>query len=245
MDGLLRLLGESKWNRHLVLRGSRLMAEWFPDEARNPGDLDWVVVPRSIHADHLLARELLAGTIGLIEAQPLFGEASIAVTGITSDQIWSYERCPGVRVMVPWKADGIPGGVIQMDFVFGERLWIDPVAESVKLCDGSSVKLNVVPPELALLWKMLWLYCDISPQGKDVYDAVLLAETASFSLPMLKNALQQSDSWWVGRDPSLSALAVPEWEAFITEYPWIPGDEEYWIGRLIQALQPSFEPRQE
>ena len=83
----------------------------------------------------------------------------------------------------------------------------------------------------------------MSPQGKDLYDAVLLAETAAFSYPMFKDALDRSDSWWEGHSVSLSEFvkSTLEWEAFIAEYPWIPGTEEYWKGRLAEALQPSLD----
>ncbi|WP_327278397.1 nucleotidyl transferase AbiEii/AbiGii toxin family protein [Streptomyces sp. NBC_01224] len=45
-DTVLAVVADGPWGRHLVLRGSVLMATWFEEAAREPGDLDFLVVPR-------------------------------------------------------------------------------------------------------------------------------------------------------------------------------------------------------
>src|SRR5882757_5319161 len=45
MDLVLAAVAASPWRDHLVLRGSVLLAEWCGEAAREPGDLDFVVVP--------------------------------------------------------------------------------------------------------------------------------------------------------------------------------------------------------
>lgn len=53
----------------------------------------------------------------------------------------------------------------------------------------------VASDEESLAWKLLWLYSDIHPQGKDLYDAVLLAERTALQTSLLKTVLQDADSW--------------------------------------------------
>lgn len=256
MDSLLKRIAESSIRENCVLRGSRLMAAWFPSEAREPGDLDWVIVPRSIQFNDRSAYQIMAeipqmieqdpvlNTIPcVIEEAPMIGEIQILTSEIRSDEIWSYERTPGVRIVVPWRAAGIPPGSIQMDFAFGERLLQPPVNESISLFDGATASLNVVTPEQSLLWKAQWLLTDMSPQGKDLYDAILLAEHVTMPLELLKVAVGHADPWWTEKIPTLKEfqeLSV-EWEDFVNEYSWIEGTEADWIARLVRALRPTFE----
>ncbi|OCC10161.1 hypothetical protein A3Q37_03979 [Streptomyces sp. PTY087I2] len=51
----------SPWAEALVVRGSVLMALWFGEEAREPGDLDFVVAPASWRMEEERTSELLAG----------------------------------------------------------------------------------------------------------------------------------------------------------------------------------------
>lgn len=46
LDTVLASVADGPWGDHLVLRGSVLMATWFGEAARDPGDLDFLVVPR-------------------------------------------------------------------------------------------------------------------------------------------------------------------------------------------------------
>ena len=95
---------------------------------------------------------------------------------------------------------------------------------------------------MSLAWKLLWLETDMHPQGKDLYDAALLAEQTHLSLSLLKMVLQSGD--WRPRGEELTAdfplLWEPDWENFKLEYPWIKGEAEEWQTRLSTALKSTF-----
>lgn len=238
LDELLKLIAGSSCRDHLVLRGSRLLAAWFPGEARDPGDLDWVVVPPSIQHNHRQAKQLVADVLALIRSHETIGSIQIHIDEIATEDIWSYEHAPGVRIVVPWQLPDLPAGAVQMDLAFGERLFLEPVQEDLALFDGMTTRLNVVTPELSLAWKIQWLLCDMDPQGKDLYDAVLLAESVPLPLNTLKAALNRADPWWINREPTIRDLKEldPDWEAFQTEHPWIKGTADDWKARLITSL---------
>ena len=44
MDHLLRLVADSPWREGLVLRGSLVLTAWLGRVAREPGDIDFVVI---------------------------------------------------------------------------------------------------------------------------------------------------------------------------------------------------------
>src|SRR6185503_14258157 len=92
-----------------------------------------------------------------------------------SDDIWTYDRVPGRRLLLPWKADDLSGWV-QLDFVFHEHLPVAPEPAAVPAAGRPSALLLAATPELSLAWKIMWLVTDAHPQGKDLYDAVLPAE---------------------------------------------------------------------
>ncbi|MET9632473.1 hypothetical protein ABZX92_33960, partial [Lentzea sp. NPDC006480] len=71
MAHLLHLIGEeSAWHRNLVLRGSVVMREWFGEAAREPGDLDFVVVPRGIASDSPRAEQLIGDLVAHVDLDP-------------------------------------------------------------------------------------------------------------------------------------------------------------------------------
>ena len=69
-DHVLRAAAESAWGDHLVLRGSRLLRAWLGAEAREPGDLDWVVRPPSARLTDPWAADLLGGLAAAVAARP-------------------------------------------------------------------------------------------------------------------------------------------------------------------------------
>jgi len=238
LDELLKRVAESSCRDHFLLRGSRLLASWFPADARDPGDLDWVIVPPSIQHNHHQAKQLVADIVALIRSHQDIGDIRLLIDQISTDNIWSYEHAPGVRIVVPWQCPDLPPGAVQMDLAFGERLFIDPIEEDIPLFDGTTTRLNVVTPELSLAWKVQWLLCDMEPQGKDLYDAVLLAESVPLPINTLKAALNRADPWWINREPTLKNLEelAVNWPPFLTEHPWIEGAAEDWKARLTRAV---------
>jgi hypothetical protein len=93
-----------------------------------------------------------------------------------------------------WQAEGLPPGHVQMDFVFGERLWTLPQAVEIPLLSGGSALVQAASQELSLAWKLVWLETDMYPQGKDLYDATLLAQQTPLRLDILKSALEAADT---------------------------------------------------
>lgn len=135
-----------------------------------------------------------------------------------------------------------------MDVVFNEPLWSDPVQTFIPNYRDSSKLIWSVNKEVALAWKLLWLETDMYPQGKDLYDATLLAEQTHLSLDLLKQILRSSDEWRPPKDGKLTN-EFPlrwdiDWENFKLEYPWVEGEAKEWQVRLSKALKSTFEIEQ-
>ncbi|MEU3069233.1 nucleotidyl transferase AbiEii/AbiGii toxin family protein [Streptomyces sp. NPDC006906] len=234
----------SPWAEALVVRGSVLMALWFGEEAREPGDLDFVVAPASWRMEEERTSDLLAGVAAAAEAQATQSEGGVLIraAGAVCEDIWTYERVPGRRMMLPWEAPGPRGGWVQLDFVFGERLPEPP--ERTALPSGAL--LYGATPALSLAWKVMWLINDSYAQGKDLYDATLLAERHPLPLALLQEVFRLSGEWpepgrrRVGREDLDEALGYVEWHHFAGEYPRFEGREEEFAGRLRAALAPTF-----
>lgn len=249
---ILQLIQSSRWHEHLVLRGSLLLKIWLGDIAREPGDIDWVFRPEDVNASDLLANQLFDELIQMVAAQPQVGNVWINAAKITTDEIWTYERADGRRIVFPWHAKGLPAGTLQMDVVFGERLPNIPIQTQIPTRSGADIAIWSASRELSLAWKLLWLETDIWPQGKDLYDAVLLAEQTQLPFELLRRVLESNEVWmgsipidvhdfsWKSGYPWLETLKDIDWQNFILEYPWVEGDAQSWIDRLSQALAPTF-----
>ena len=93
----------------------------------------------------------------------------------------------------------------------------------------------------------MWLSTDAHPQGKDLYDAVLLAERYVIDTDLLFRALTDDyrDGQCLGLGHAYFGPQLPQrwhfdWHWFETEYPNIEGTEESWKARLTAALERSF-----
>ncbi|MEV0415393.1 nucleotidyl transferase AbiEii/AbiGii toxin family protein [Streptomyces sp. NPDC050448] len=241
MDAVLLAVSGSTWADSLVLRGSVLLADRFGEAAREPGDLDFVVVPQSLRMEDGRTARMLDGIAAAAD-----GRAGISASGAVCEDIWTYDRVPGRRMVLPWSVPGLPAGQVQLDFVFNEHLPEEP--EPVELACGATVL--AASPALSLAWKVLWLISDLHPQGKDLYDAVLLAERHR-----LPNALLQAVFRLAGEAPlpnreveladivhiAPEGHGSTEWEHFEAEYPHLaaPGEEAF-LDRLVEALRPTF-----
>ncbi|WP_329457482.1 nucleotidyl transferase AbiEii/AbiGii toxin family protein [Streptomyces sp. NBC_01497] len=234
----------SAWAESLVLRGSELLALWFGEQAREPGDLDFVVVPESWHIDEERTSALFAGVAEAAQAQAAERtdgvrlDASLAVC----EDIWTYERVPGRRMMLPWSAPDTPGGWVQLDFVFGESLPDPPLL--IELPSGGH--LYGATPALSLAWKVMWLVNDVHAQGKDLYDAALLAERHALPNSLLQEVFRLGGEQAApGREDLLGtdlheALRYVEWHHFAAEYPQFAGREAEFSARLTRGLAPTF-----
>jgi len=252
LDTVLAGVVEGGYRDALVLRGSALLAGWFGAAAREPGDLDFVVVPADWRIEEERTDRMLAG---IASAAARVGARlpegpSIHAAEARSEFIWTYERVPGRRMVLPWSAPGVPGGSVQLDFVFGEQLPDPPRPARVALSGAPGLpgtELLAASPELSLAWKLVWLGTDLHPEGKDLYDAVLLAER----FPLRYELLQQV-FWLLEETPGGSTLTLTledleeavgayGWHHFAEEYPQLAQPEQRHFGeRLLAAVRPVF-----
>ncbi|MFF2779163.1 nucleotidyl transferase AbiEii/AbiGii toxin family protein [Streptomyces sp. NPDC058052] len=251
LDLVLAAVAGSAWADSLVLRGSMLMSAWFGEAARPPKDIDFVVVPETWRIEEARTRAMLDGIAVAADrlARALDVDLTLDDAGAVSEYIWTYERVPGHRLVLPWTAPGLPGGQVQLDFVFHERLPTPPRPAEV-----AGVRVRAADRELSLAWKLLWLSCDMYPQAKDLYDAVLLAESCTLPLPLLETVLREAGEWPGDHDEPLSpavferAAREVDWSAFPEEGPAAgaasggsgPSVREELTRRLLAALAPTF-----
>ncbi|MBM7494387.1 hypothetical protein JOD64_005609 [Micromonospora luteifusca] len=231
MKNVLAAIAATTWSQHLVLRGSVTMAAFVGDAAREPGDLDFVVTPHTITSDSTDARTLLDDIKTAIRTAT---GAGVQPDRITESAIWTYERADGRRLVIPFSTPEAPDGHVQIDIVFGERLPLPP--EMLALPDLDKPLLTA-PAALALAWKLLWLATDRYPQGKDLYDAVLLAEYTAVDQSLVRQLMRpelgaEADTF---RAETVLSWAV-DWSNFTDEYSGITGTAEEWTRRLALAL---------
>jgi hypothetical protein len=245
IDHVLRAVAESPWRDHLVLRGSVVLKAWLGGAAREPGDLDWVVVPKEMSLVGPWAAGLFVGLPGHLgrwtAGGTIPGGVEILTSEAATDEIWTYDRAPGRRIVFPWRAPGLPAGAVQLDFVFGEEMASPPVETAIPTADGAPVTLRTASREQSLAWKLLWLQSDMHPQGKDLYDAALLAEQTWLPLSLLKRTMAAAgyaETAWASADLPLKWHV--DWENFRLEYPWVEGGAAAWQARLARALEPTF-----
>lgn len=159
--------------------------------------------------------------------------------GLDESGDWTYSGYSmlGSRVTIPWEKRDAPSlsGVVQLDFAADEPMPRRPVWTRIpRLGGGFSVVLGA-SPELSLAWKLMWLVEDSKDggvgRGKDLYDAVVLAE-----LDSVRSAIRAGGSAQVGlRRRELDALEI-DWEAFSAEHPRVEGSVGEWKQRLMNAL---------
>jgi hypothetical protein len=240
---LLDIVSGTEWAGNLVLRGSLSLKATIGAEAREPGDIDWVVRPADLRMDQPKAHWIMDGILQAVSANPSSRTAKIDASGISRNDIWTYARAPGHRIAFPWSCGSLPSALVQMDFVFEQKLHVPP-SVGLKLGDLPEVPVLAASNEESLAWKLLWLFSDVYPQGKDLYDAVLLAERTALQSSLLKTVLEDGDCWKQNRITeafpfeSRRQHQPVDWENFRRECPWVEGTCEDWIARLRNAIAP-------
>lgn len=258
IEYLLLSIQGSHWHEHLILRGSLLLKAWLGDTAREPNDIDWVFRPDHVQLKDTfgkvseLPKQLFDELIQMVRTYPLVGNVKIDGARIATDDIWTYERADGRRILLPWQAEGLPEGTLQIDIVFGERLFTEPILTPIPTSWNENILMWSASKELSLAWKLRWLETDMYPQGKDLYDATLLAEQTHLPFELLRQVLELSEDWigslkydvpnfsWKSGYPWLTELDSIDWDNFKLEYPWVEGDVKSWLDRLSLALAPTF-----
>ncbi len=211
---VLAAVAESRWSAHLALRGSVLLRAAFGSAAREPGDLDFVVVPHTFACDGADARAMLADIAHAAERVSLRSphpRVLIDAAGAVTDDLWSYGASPGVRIALPWRSDDGPGGEVGLDFAFNERIPVPPESVAVTVPDTGAVSLLAATPEQSLAWKTMWLLDDPYIEPKDLHDALLLAEHVRLPHRLLLDSLVASDLdniAWLPTETALSSLKL-------------------------------------
>ncbi|RFU40510.1 nucleotidyl transferase AbiEii/AbiGii toxin family protein [Actinomadura logoneensis] len=258
LDAFLAGVAGSPWAAHLVLRGSALLRAWFGAAAREPGDLDFVVVPDTLDLYHHRGEELLDGVMEAAERASRADTAPGPRVAFRSEWAdfedrWDYDgENPGRRFEVPYDVDGGGSGVLQVDFAFRERLPVAPEPTEIPRADGGDpATVLAVTPALSLAWKLLWLVNETPPQGKDLFDAVLLAERVYLPADLLVRTFELADTTNPRpvTEASLRAAlhrAEETWSAFREEeLPDGPATSAPFAARLLAALHPTFDAPRE
>jgi hypothetical protein len=241
---VLTAISGSPWAENLVLRGSVLLKAWLGAVAREPGDLDFVVIPAGWSIEEDRSRQMLTGIAA--GAQQACADSLVAIDAgwAAIEGIWTYDRVPGLRMMLPWTADGGHSGDLQLDFVFNEHLPANPEPAEVSLSShGPQAQVLAVTPELSLAWKVQWLITDMYPQAKDLYDAVLLAERTPLRYDLLRQVMTAADPAYERVQVTLAditGLDCIDFDAFRVDYPDLSADEQDLIQRLAAALESTF-----
>ncbi|MDA2810283.1 nucleotidyl transferase AbiEii/AbiGii toxin family protein [Nocardiopsis sp. RSe5-2] len=247
MEHVLAAISATPWRDHLVLRGSALMPLWVGPAARRPRDLDFVVVPADMEPIGGDAERMIEDIVEEVcDGVPDMPGLTFDRGGVSTESIWTYERAEGRRVVIPWSWEDLPRGSVQIDVVFREPLPEEPVRAVV-----GREEVLAASPELSLAWKVLWLFTDTYPQGKDLYDAVLLAENSSLDRDLLMRVLAGPMAEELGVDAETldegfllaegtDAHIDAEWEHFVRECPWVEGTCAEWLGRFEAAMAPVF-----
>lgn len=104
-----------------------------------------------------------------------------------------------VRIQIPWRTPDFDIGSVHVDVSFGERLPEPPVCTAIPRTGGlPPLGLWTPSRELSLAWKLHWVardqHTDHRSAMKDVYDAVLLAESPGMRLrPLLQRVALGTD----------------------------------------------------
>jgi hypothetical protein len=169
------------------------------------------------------------------------------VQGFDESSPWAYSGYAmlGARVTVPWRVDGRPGsGVVQMDFAMDEPMPWRPVWTRIPRLDGGFSVMRAASPELSLAWKLMWLIEDSKgdgvSRGKDLYDAVVLAELGGLAglggLGGLRGMTRVGGLDLAGLTRRDVEGARVDWDAFVAEHPAVEGSVGAWKQRLVDVL---------
>jgi hypothetical protein len=240
---VLSAIENSQWSGSLVLRGSVLLKAWLGPAAREPGDLDFVVTPRSWKIGNYQTRQMLADIAAGAQRARVGAPVTIDADRAAIEGIWTYDRVPGLRMMLPWTASGGRSGDLQLDFVFNEHLPVAPELTEISLSsDGPKALVYAAPPELSLAWKVQWLITDMYPQAKDLYDAVLLAERTPLRYDLLRQLVTTADPAFGRLGITLATISGLEcdFRAFQADHPDLNAEGQDLVQRLAVALEPTF-----
>ncbi len=229
----------------VVVRGSMTLESWFPGRARRAHDIDLVVRDATLAPGAAAAQALLSSLSAALQSE-MAGEVDVLESEVTVDSIWTYERAEGRRLTVPWMA-GTRRDAVQVDIVFREPLQDAPTRQTVSRGEpvggyregDAGATLWFASKAESLAWKVLWLDTDGYPQGKDLYDAVLLAEGEPLSLDLLERVYAGKGLRWRHETDTRFVYAWDvDWDAFARDCPALAsGDRGQWLTRFAETLR--------
>lgn len=230
----LAAIGHASVADQLVVRGSIALELWYGPRARPAKDIDLIVTPESVGPESSEGQQLFTALREAITEALREEGLSVDPGTVPVDAIWTYERAEGRRLTFPWTWRGYLRDTVQVDIVFNERMCDAPIALKV-----GDVTLRGTSPAESLASKLLWLTNDWYPQGKDLFDAVLLAEDVPLSSDLLQRVFKEKHGDW--NDAYLAGDFVldreVDWENFGLEHPTLARGtaDEHWT-RLKRAL---------
>ncbi|MFJ7243268.1 nucleotidyl transferase AbiEii/AbiGii toxin family protein [Kitasatospora sp. NPDC098652] len=224
---------------------------WSFEEVDTPG-LRPVLAPEGLHwigAAEPEADPPHRTLLDLVREQPTAAPGLVLDPAAARfDGTWTYAEydSPGIRLAIPWRADGLPPGEVTLDFARDERLPEAPVWTAVPRGDGAApTPVRTASRELSLAWKLLWLHADSATEGraepKDLYDAVLLAEAAGTSpSPQLLHRVFRRGPVTPASGTTLHldslALQPGAWDDFRARHRRVRGTAQDWLIRLRRAM---------
>ncbi|MCK6549497.1 nucleotidyl transferase AbiEii/AbiGii toxin family protein [Myxococcota bacterium] len=246
LDQALRATVTAPVGEHLVFRGSAVLPAWLGDAAREPRDLDAVVVPSSQPAEGPATTSMMRAIVDAVTRAPTEHGITFDASLVRTDEIWTYDRVPGRRIVFPWSVVGLPSGLVQLDLVFGEELHDPPEETDIPTSDGALVRARTASMRLSLAWKLLWLATDAYPQAKDVFDATLLAERTTVPFDLLRRVFAQAGPE-LGRDCAPLRDRLLGLDERVEEAEWghlgasgsLSHPREGWGARLWATLEPN------
>lgn len=217
-----------------------------------PEGLRWMQAEEGwMQADKDNPPAILTDLVETIRTDPHAGGGVVLdADAAAPDREWgySYDDMPGVRIRVPWHAEGLKSGAIQLDFAAEETLPDERVWTAIPRGDGGPpTPVITASRELSLAWKLLWLRTDSMEKdrvaGKDLYDAVVLAECPQTHLtPRLLRRVLGDYAHGFGRETirrwrvDWDEFAVTHWACYEMD---IDLDPNRWLERLAHAFSAS------
>ncbi|WP_233434665.1 nucleotidyl transferase AbiEii/AbiGii toxin family protein [Nocardia yamanashiensis] len=255
IDLVLAAVAASEWADNLVLRGSVLLTAWFGAQAREPRDLDFVVTPVDWRLEddavQRMLMEIPARAAELSQAAGSLRIHPVPVDIAAAYHVWTYRGAPGRSVTLAWERSHGGTGDLRIDFAFGEELPAPAIRTPIPRLGtpGPPPLLSAASRPLALAWKLLWLAAE-GKHAKDLYDAVLLAESCSVPTELLEKVLKTGDNEFYlplyepGRliDLYRQAEWTDDWRDLATDRPELTKSFDDYVWRLIVAVAPSFPP---
>ncbi|WP_216895447.1 hypothetical protein [Nocardia alni] len=260
--------------RLVLFGGDALMRAWFCEWASQSGGLEFAVrfelwqAPEEPTLGHIFD-DILADAAA-ISRKP---DSTVVIDRLRCDYTdigeSYYDRgASGDRLLFSWQGRGHTG-TINLDFCYDTTLYDPPVPTPIPRVSfpGTPLVLPAASQRQSLAWKIARLAADAdripepiedepeynepvedysrsNPLGRDLYEAVLLAERSQLPLHLLDSALGSQNILLTALDTELSLLIRiandVDWNTFADDLPALAGAHEQFVWRFAAALAPTF-----